>query len=462
MINNSHLTAFRWNKPSQALIQLLNKSLVRGRVLDFGCGHGRDFRHLIANGFNADAYDPYYRPQPPTGKYDTIICNFVLSVLEPQDRQEVINEIDKYIAADGRAYITVTRNIKRPQWSVRHTFQDYVKLNLPIIFENSKYCIYSYRKGQQNIIGENFIGGVTAADKRRVRALEKQAMKMIKTIAAIYDPLQIAYSGGKDSEILYHLCQKAQINFQAYYNSTTIDEPGTITWVATHPNTTINRPPRTFFDILRHRGFPSSDRRFCCRELKHRRIGEYVITGVRAAESKKRREKYNEPEQCIRYANGKTSRQLMPLLNWTDKDIETYITIENIKCHPHYYDNEGRFQVKRRIGCLACPLRNDHGKAQFQKYPKLVRLWIEAMADYRLTRTKPINTVTNYRDEHEAFYAHVNGLTVNKLKEQRKAVDYNPKQNIEETFKIKLPPPRASMEIIQSKIKTTKQATENR
>ena len=45
-------------------------------MLDFGCGRGTD-----AATYGMDAYDPYWRPEKPTGPYDTIVCIYVLNVV---------------------------------------------------------------------------------------------------------------------------------------------------------------------------------------------------------------------------------------------------------------------------------------------------------------------------------------------------------------------------------------------
>ncbi len=456
MKNNSHLTAFRWHKPSQALVLLLQRGLVIGRTLDYGSGHGRDYNHLTALQYNVECYDPYYAPKRPSGQYDTILCTFVLNVLELPEREQVIKDIDNLLTPNGIAYYTVQRNIKKLQWSVRHTFQDYVILPLPIIFQNSKYCIYEYRKGQQlsEIIGEkNFIGGVTAADKSRLRTKEAKTIKFIQTVAKQYFPLFLAYSGGKDSEVLLHLARKAKIEFVPYYNNTTIDWPGTISWVKKHePEIMINQPQIGFFDLIRHRGFPSAQRRFCCEKLKEKYVASHIMTGVRRDESKRRKQKYKEPEICWDYKNKQQSQVIMPLLDWTENDIRQYIEIEHIQCHPKYYDKNGRFNVKQRVGCLACPLRNDHGKAQFMQYPRLVRLWCRAMAEYRNSRTKLQRSVTNHIDEYEAFLCHVNGITLKQLQQLRKTPNYNPREMLQKQFNIELPNPTATLETITAKL----------
>lgn len=66
----------------------------------------------------------------------------------------------------------------------------------------------------------------------------------------------------------------------------------------------------------------------------------------------------------------------LPILEWTDEDVKNFITHYGIKCHPLYYDENGKFCVKRRLGCMGCPLASDNGLSDFKKYPKLVRQWI--------------------------------------------------------------------------------------
>jgi len=45
---------------------LLNKSLLVGNVLDFGCGFGKDVELLKAKGVNIIGYDKHYFPKYPS------------------------------------------------------------------------------------------------------------------------------------------------------------------------------------------------------------------------------------------------------------------------------------------------------------------------------------------------------------------------------------------------------------
>ena len=68
----------------------------------------------------------------------------------------------------------------------------------------------------------------------------------------------------------------------------------------------------------------------------------------------------------------------MPILDFTNEDVERFIKERNLKCAPVYYDEDGNFHVERRLGCLCCPLMNmKKRREQFQQYPKLLKLYIK-------------------------------------------------------------------------------------
>jgi DNA phosphorothioation-associated putative methyltransferase len=88
---NSANTAMKRNKPSRPLKYLLTNNLVVGTVLDYGCGRGDDVDHL-KHQFEVHGYDPNFQTAKPK-KSDTVLCTFVLNVLEKKDRQEVIEKV---------------------------------------------------------------------------------------------------------------------------------------------------------------------------------------------------------------------------------------------------------------------------------------------------------------------------------------------------------------------------------
>ena len=56
-----------------------------------------------------------------------------------------------------------------------------------------------------------------------------RAVRLIQS-AAFPDgsPVEVAYSGGKDSDVILELVRMSGINYRAIYKNTTIDPPGTI------------------------------------------------------------------------------------------------------------------------------------------------------------------------------------------------------------------------------------------
>lgn len=70
---------------------------------------------------------------------------------------------------------------------------------------------------------------------------------------------------------------------------------------------------------------------------------------------------------------------ILPILYWSDKDVADFIAERGIKCHPLYYDKKGEFHVKRRLGCIGCPLKNKKDRLRdYKKYPKLLKQLILA------------------------------------------------------------------------------------
>ena len=213
-----------------------------------------------------------------------------------------------------------------------------------------------------------------------------RAIKLLQSAAAkaaeAGQPLELCYSGGKDSDVILELAKMSGIKYRAIYKCTTIDPPGTIKH-AIDNGAEIVRPEETFFQLIRRKGLPSRLVRFCCQILKEYKILDYAVVGIRRSESKKREELYKEPEQCRVYANKDKVRQYLPILDWTDDDVTEFISERGIKCHPLYYDENGNFDVKQRLGCMCCPLAwKKHRIEEFKKHPIMVRQYIRNASYY--------------------------------------------------------------------------------
>jgi ATP adenylyltransferase len=81
---NAHLTVKDRDRVSYPTRVLLKEGQLKGRILDFGCGLGKDVEFLKTQNLDIQGYDPTYQPNYPTEKFDTIICHYVLNVLFPK------------------------------------------------------------------------------------------------------------------------------------------------------------------------------------------------------------------------------------------------------------------------------------------------------------------------------------------------------------------------------------------
>lgn len=195
-------------------------------------------------------------------------------------------------------------------------------------------------------------------------------------------PLELSYSGGKDSDVILQLTREAGIRFEAIYKNTTIDPPGTIKHCRDN-GVTIKAPKIPFFGLISQMGTPDRFRRFCCQYLKEYKVYDRAIQGIRREESTKRAQRYREPETCRVYKSGGKARIYLPILEWTLEDVARFIDEREIKLAPAYYDAEGKCHFERRLGCIGYPLANEKKRReQFIQYPKMLRLWIRSANTY--------------------------------------------------------------------------------
>jgi diadenosine tetraphosphate (Ap4A) HIT family hydrolase len=148
---HSHLTAKEREKLSYPSRILLNQNRIEGKVLDFGCGHGKDVEELKGKGIDISGYDPHYQPNFPTEKFDTIICHYVLNVIQKQEQAKVLYEISTLLKFGGKAYFSVRRDINKPGYRTHFihkvkTYQTNVVLPFKTVFKNENVEIYEYQQ----------------------------------------------------------------------------------------------------------------------------------------------------------------------------------------------------------------------------------------------------------------------------------------------------------------------------
>ena len=101
-------TAMARNKPS--VPTRLVEPLLRGEILDYGAGRGKDTDHLRAEGFKVAAYDPFYFPKKPSPekRFDWVMLNYVLNVIAtPAERVKVLQDVRGRLKPGGRLLVSV-------------------------------------------------------------------------------------------------------------------------------------------------------------------------------------------------------------------------------------------------------------------------------------------------------------------------------------------------------------------
>lgn len=226
------------------------------------------------------------------------------------------------------------------------------------------------------------------------------SINMIKSLEslALYmhlDGFHLAFSGGKDSIVLYHLAKKAKVKFKAHMLVTTIDPPEVMRCVRSYYKDVLMHRPKTnmFQEIKDKKCLPTGFYRWCCRVLKEKiGIGTVTLLGIRALESLRRSERYpieksgypNEPLWWDMYEEKgyldrydiTTQDKMMvsPLYYWSEADVWNYIRNNNLH-YPELYD-----QGWSRVGCMFCPMsRVGEKKLELQRYPKVAQKFIDSI-----------------------------------------------------------------------------------
>ena len=228
------------------------------------------------------------------------------------------------------------------------------------------------------------------------------------------DGYYLAFSGGKDSQCCYHLCEDAGIDFTSQYSITRFEPPELIRFILdNYPDVTFRRAyKRSLVEEIGNTGLPNRWFRWCC-AAKHKKTQGFdiAVIGVRAAESPRRAANWRT---FGRKQDG--SFYVCPIFDWSDADVWEYL---NGKSLPHccLYD-EGY----RRIGCVCCPLTPSKMRHDAKRWPKTAAMlfrghcknWDKAVAAGGVTeRGKPYRML-EWRTPRAAFEHWLDtGMTAN-------------------------------------------------
>ena len=204
------------------------------------------------------------------------------------------------------------------------------------------------------------------------------------------------FSGGKDSQCLYHLVKLAGVKAKTHMNLTSVDPPEVIRFVkAQYPDVELIKPKMSIYDMAKKKHIlPTRKFRWCCAEYKEvSGVGKVTLIGVRKEESARRAKKEevsvsskgkrNEQtfdqwseheEQMVACVGGKDKILVSPIIYWPEKDVWEFLNANNIP-HCKLYD-EGY----RRIGCICCPMSNYKSKLRdIERFPHVKRKWLETI-----------------------------------------------------------------------------------
>lgn len=265
-----------------------------------------------------------------------------------------------------------------------------------------------------------------SASLRKKMEHSVELLRKAERIALNYDRedgYYLAFSGGKDSQALYHIAQLAGVRFQGHMNLTSVDPPEVIRFVKkNYPEVELIKPGKSIFQhAVEKQILPTMRVRWCCKEYKETAgAGKVTLIGIRHAEST-RRAKRNEveinsrkfsgnldeldeyrqelkakrakrkskqqgvnitnadEEQTLGCISGKESLLISPIIHWTEKDVWEFLNDVVQVSHCSLYD-EGW----RRIGCIGCPMSSARQKRiENERYPHVKRNWIKAIKAIR-------------------------------------------------------------------------------
>jgi len=202
-------------------------------------------------------------------------------------------------------------------------------------------------------------------------------MKINNAISIIqrYEPQEgyhVAFSGGKDSVVVYDLVKKSGVKHKTYFCVTTVDPPELLKFIKqNYPEVIWLRPKKSMYQLIQDRGLPIRTSRFCCQELKeYAGDNETIITGIRWEESNSRscRDFYEKDTR-------KNKWYVNPIIDWKEWEVWEYIEENRLPVCELY-----ELSFVSRIGCVGCPMAYFKTRQkELNRYPRFKNMYIKAI-----------------------------------------------------------------------------------
>lgn len=214
----------------------------------------------------------------------------------------------------------------------------------------------------------------------------------------------LAFSGGSDSIALESVARRAGVQFDAHFYRSGVDPRETISFIrALFPETSLDKPETSIFDLIIEKGIPPTRRMpYCCRSVKemHGR-GRIVLTGVRREESYRRRDR-----QLVWTCPSLAKTILNPLLQWTGEEILEYTEAQCLPRNPLYGLGFAR------TGCIMCPC--GYWKARIRealRWPKTYQAYLRCF-DRMLERRRELGKETTWETSLDVMTWWIEGHTI--------------------------------------------------